>query len=1176
MSGEEMASPSLTEWPVYAFNGNKSKGASDDIDPFAIRNLLQDLDLSKYGYDVMVAPNLVKDVSVASRVREVLMCHDGKGQYINVPDVDAPTSEGPFKPYRDVVLDKSQVQISMKHFLPSLEDCDYAHDQFSAEEGVTEKEIDDQFSTEKEINGQFSTEVGTEKEREVVVEHTNTAVESTYREDNVNNIYSDVEVGKTHDTGDESGRKVAVNGTSEFSTDRVFKSRKELTDWVQNVGRSLGYIIITKRSSTYNSRGGVTCKVTLMCDHCGIYDSQSSQMNSKLTKNINCPFKLVGETSNLGSDSWILRVICEEHNHEPAGVHVIKSHPFAMRLSDNETRLVLDLSRKNVKPQVILMILKKLNPNNISNISTIYNTRHKFRNAGEKFSGEEMASLGPTECPVDAFDANKGKEASDNHTDPFAIRNVLQDLDLSKYGYTDMMVTNLVKDLSVTSRVKDVSVASRVEEVLMCHNVGAFKPYRDIVLDKSQGQFSMTQLLDSDTAVESTDGEDDVNNVCSDKDVAVDKKLDTRDENERNFAVNGTSEFSTDRVFKSRQELTDWAQNVGRSLGYVVITKRSSTYNSSGGVMCKVTLMCDRCGIYKSQSSHRHPKLSKKTNCPFKLVGNNSKCSKFWTLKVICEEHNHEPAPVHMKGHPYAMRLSDNETRLVLDLTKKNVKPHVILMILKKLNPNNMSTLQTVYNMRQKLRNAGEKISGEDMASLSPTECPKYVFNANGASDDTDPFALRNLLQDLDLSKYGYDILVTPNLVKDVSVASRVKDMLMCHDGNGQDKIITYADASTSAGPFRSYRVVVLDKSQRQISMKHFLDSDYAHEQLLSEEGVTEKGEGVVEHHMNTDEEDNINNLCCDVEVEKKCDNINNVCCDVEVKKKHDTGDEIERKFAVNGTSEFSTDRVFKSRQELTDWVQNVGLSLGSVADKSQGQFSMKQYLGGDFAHDQFLLEDGETEKERETFVVHHSNNEDRTSPSPLYTAYSSDANKSKRTNIEENASSSTTYAFDSRAPKRSIDQVYRFDFRNVVQGVDSTECESVIEDFVFQTKQKLMPSSFERSFPPHVDIMMTNNGDGLCLFQPNQEVVSNMPQREILKKRLLDRDYAREKGVAEHHTNTAVDLTYSEDKVNYVFSDVAVNTTCDKSERKLAVNGTSDYFPQRDEGYTHSRSLTA
>ncbi|KAJ0943530.1 putative methylmalonate-semialdehyde dehydrogenase [Helianthus annuus] len=68
-----------------------------------------------------------------------------------------------------------------------------------------------------------------------------------------------------------------------------------------------------------------------------------------------------------------------------------------------------------------------------------------------------------------------------------------------------------------------------------------------------------------------------------------------------------------------------------------------------------------------------------------------------WILRVICEDHNHEPTP-HVKDHPYARRLSANETRLVFDLSRKNVKPHAILSTLKEQNKNNVSTIKTIYN----------------------------------------------------------------------------------------------------------------------------------------------------------------------------------------------------------------------------------------------------------------------------------------------------------------------------------------------------------------------------------------------------------------------------------------------------------------------------------------------
>ncbi|KAL4556227.1 hypothetical protein LXL04_038871 [Taraxacum kok-saghyz] len=72
-------------------------------------------------------------------------------------------------------------------------------------------------------------------------------------------------------------------------------------------------------------------------------------------------------------------------------------------------------------------------------------------------------------------------------------------------------------------------------------------------------------------------------------------------------------------------------------------------------------------------------------------------------LKVICDEHNHRPAQ-HLEGDPYARRLSADETRLVADLTRKNVTPRNILSTLKEQNKNNVSVIKTVYNAQQKIR----------------------------------------------------------------------------------------------------------------------------------------------------------------------------------------------------------------------------------------------------------------------------------------------------------------------------------------------------------------------------------------------------------------------------------------------------------------------------------------
>ncbi|KAL4563414.1 hypothetical protein LXL04_027455 [Taraxacum kok-saghyz] len=163
---------------------------------------------------------------------------------------------------------------------------------------------------------------------------------------------------------------------------------------------------------------------------------------------------------------------------------------------------------------------------------------------------------------------------------------------------------------------------------------------------------------------------------------------------------NKTSPFFTDQMFKSRDELVEWTQNTTYSLGYVIVTRRSKAYVN--GFVYKVILICDRGREYKATNTIR-ASGSKKINCNFQLEGKYSKEYNHWMLKVICDEHNHPPAQ-HLEGHPFARRLSADETRLVADLTRNNVTPRNILSTLKEQNKNNVSVIKTVYNAQQKIR----------------------------------------------------------------------------------------------------------------------------------------------------------------------------------------------------------------------------------------------------------------------------------------------------------------------------------------------------------------------------------------------------------------------------------------------------------------------------------------
>ncbi|XP_042752462.1 PKS-NRPS hybrid synthetase cheA-like [Lactuca sativa] len=95
----------------------------------------------------------------------------------------------------------------------------------------------------------------------------------------------------------------------------------------------------------------------------------------------------------------------------------------------------------------------------------------------------------------------------------------------------------------------------------------------------------------------------------------------------------------------------------------------------------------------------------KKINCNFQLVGLYIKQYDGWTLRVICDQHNHPPAQ-YMEGHAFARRLKEREKQLVADLTNMNVTPHDKLSIIKERDVNNVSTLKIIYNERLKLHSS--------------------------------------------------------------------------------------------------------------------------------------------------------------------------------------------------------------------------------------------------------------------------------------------------------------------------------------------------------------------------------------------------------------------------------------------------------------------------------------
>ncbi|XP_057433140.1 uncharacterized protein LOC130725957 [Lotus japonicus] len=156
-------------------------------------------------------------------------------------------------------------------------------------------------------------------------------------------------------------------------------------------------------------------------------------------------------------------------------------------------------------------------------------------------------------------------------------------------------------------------------------------------------------------------------------------------------------------IFDTRDELEQWAKNVGKANGYVLVIARSD-YAISGGKVF-VTIKCAKHGIYrpyKDPNTFKYKKTaSQKTDCKFNLKGRPTKGDRMWWLKVMDGKHNHEPAKS-LVGHPYVGRLTEEEKGLVGTMTSTWTPPRQILAALKENNPSNLTTITQVYSCNKR------------------------------------------------------------------------------------------------------------------------------------------------------------------------------------------------------------------------------------------------------------------------------------------------------------------------------------------------------------------------------------------------------------------------------------------------------------------------------------------
>ncbi|KAK9291532.1 hypothetical protein L1049_019480 [Liquidambar formosana] len=192
-----------------------------------------------------------------------------------------------------------------------------------------------------------------------------------------------------------------------------------------------------------------------------------------------------------------------------------------------------------------------------------------------------------------------------------------------------------------------------------------------------------------------------------------------------------------------REALCNWAREVGRQNGFVIVITKSDV--TSKGRTARLTLGCERGGYYinrKKDVETEHEKKrrketgTKKCGWPFALKGKKMPDDDEWMLKVLYGIHNHEAAK-YLEGHSYIGRLLEQENSLVLDMSMKMSRPKDILVTLKRKDILNTSTLRTIYNAHLNNR-VKEKAGRSQMQYLLGKLAEHKYIEWHKSSDDSD------------------------------------------------------------------------------------------------------------------------------------------------------------------------------------------------------------------------------------------------------------------------------------------------------------------------------------------------------------------------------------------------------------------------------------------------------
>ncbi|KAI8524693.1 hypothetical protein RHMOL_Rhmol13G0168200 [Rhododendron molle] len=196
--------------------------------------------------------------------------------------------------------------------------------------------------------------------------------------------------------------------------------------------------------------------------------------------------------------------------------------------------------------------------------------------------------------------------------------------------------------------------------------------------------------------------------------------------------------FATETVFPSDEALVDWIRCTGKQHGFIIVIMGSEKCIKNRTP--RMRFSCERSGKYrlfvkkvdgKEVAVKKRVRSTGTKKCEFPFELKAVKGNDGWTVSVHNGTHNHLPV-VYLEGHSYAGRLSVEQTSTVVDLLVALVKPREILTHLKVQDPENVTSIKTVYNVRHKYQ-VIEKVGKSQMQHLlDRLEKYQYVHWTHG------------------------------------------------------------------------------------------------------------------------------------------------------------------------------------------------------------------------------------------------------------------------------------------------------------------------------------------------------------------------------------------------------------------------------------------------------------